>query len=53
MLKHGKKVQSQKPDKVNKFSHIDQPEMCAILQLGGKNLSYVRLMFSSQIKKEL
>ena len=45
------KVQSKKPDTCNEFSHIDPPEMCAVLPLQGENLSYVRLKFSSQIKR--
>ena len=49
--KHVKKVQSQKPDTCKKFSHIDEPEMCAVLRLEGENLSYVRLKFCSQIKR--
>ena len=49
--KHVKKVQSKKPDTCNEFSHIDPPEMCAVLPLRGENLSYVRLKFSSQIKR--
>ena len=49
--KHVKKVQSKKPDTCNEFSHIDPPEMCAVLPLEGENLSYVRLKFSSQIKQ--
>ena len=49
--KHVKKVQSKKPDTCNDFSHIDTPEVCAVLPLEGKTLSYVRLKFSSQIKR--
>ena len=49
--KHVKKVQSKKPDTCNEFSHIDPPEMCAVLPLEGENLSYVRLKFSSQTKR--
>ena len=48
--RHVKKVQSKKPDTCNDFSHIDPPEMCAVLPLEGENLSYVRLKFSNQIK---
>ena len=48
--KHVKKVQSENPDTCNEFSHIDPPEMCAVLLLEGENLSYDRLKFSSQIK---
>ena len=48
--KHVKKVQSKNPDTCNEFSYIDPPEMCAVLQLEGENLSFVRLKFSSQIK---
>ena len=40
-----------KPDTCNEFSHIDPPEMCAELPSEGKNLSYVRLNFSNQIKR--
>ena len=49
--KHVKKVQSKKPDTCNEFSHIDPPEMRAVLPLEGENLSCVRLKFSSQIKR--
>ena len=49
--KHVKKVQSKKPDTCNEFSHIDPPEICAVLPLEGENLSSVRLKFSSQIKR--
>ena len=49
--KHVRKVQSKKPDTCNEFSHIDPPEMCAVLPLEGENLSYVRLKFSTQIKR--
>ena len=49
--RHVKKVQWQKPDTCNEFIHLDPPEMCAVLPLEGKNLSYVRLKFSSQIKR--
>ena len=49
--KHVKKVQLKKPDTSNEISHIDPPEMCAVLPLEGENLSYVRLKFSSQIKR--
>ena len=52
-LKHVNKVQSQKPDKCNKFPNIDLPEVCAVLPLEGENLSYVRLKFSSQIKRKV
>ena len=49
--KHVTKVQSQKPDICNEFSHKDPPEMGAVLPLEGENLSYVRLKFSNQIKR--
>ena len=49
--KHVKKVQSKKPDTCNEFSHIDPPEVCAVLPLEGESLSYVHLKFSSQIKR--
>ena len=52
--KHLKKDQSKKPDTCNIFSHIDPPELCAVLPLEGETpsyLSYVRLNFSSQIKR--
>ena len=49
--KHVKKVQSKKPDTCNVFSHIDPPEMCAVLPLEGENLSYVRLKVSNQSKR--
>ena len=43
-------MQSQQPETSNEFSHIDPPEMCAVLPLERENLSYYRLKFSSQIK---
>ena len=46
-----KKVQSKKPDTCNNVSHIDPPEMFAVLPLEGENLFYVRLKFSNQIKR--
>ena len=45
------KVQSQKPVSWYNFSHIDPPEMCAVLPLVGENLSHVRLIFSNQNKR--
>ena len=48
---HAKKVQSQKPDTCNKFSHLHLPEKCAVLPLEGENLSYVRLKISIEIER--
>ena len=41
-----------KPDTRKKISQIDPREMCAVLPLEGENLSYVRLNFSSEIKRK-
>ena len=49
--KHVKKVQLQERDTCNNFSHIDSPEMCAVLPLEGENFSYVRMKISNQVKR--
>ena len=44
-------MQSIKPDTCIELSHIDSPEMCAVLPLEGGNFPFVRLIFSNQLKR--